>query len=66
MRQQIRPDARVHGIIVKGGDQPNIIPEYTSADFYLRALTKAYCQELLRRFRGPPTAPPPRRDAGSR
>ena len=52
MRQQIRPDARIHGIIVKGGEQPNIIPEYTRADFYLRALTKDYCQELLRRFRG--------------
>jgi amidohydrolase len=50
MRQQIRPDARVHGIIVKGGDQPNIIPEYTRADFYLRALSKDYCQELLPRF----------------
>jgi len=50
MRQQLRPDARIHGIIVKGGDQPNIIPEYTRADFYLRALTKDYCQELLRRF----------------
>jgi len=51
MRQQLRPDARVHGIIVKGGEQPNIIPEYTRADFYLRALSKDYCQELLRRFR---------------
>ena len=50
MRQQIRPDARVHGIITKGGDQPNIIPEYTSADFYLRATTVEYCWELLRRF----------------
>ena len=52
MRQQLRPGARVHGIIVKGGDQPNIIPEYTRADFYLRALNKDYCQELLRRFTG--------------
>jgi amidohydrolase len=51
MRQQLRPDARVHGIIMKGGDQPNIIPEYTSAAFYLRALDTAYCDELLRRFR---------------
>src|SRR3990172_2668319 len=50
MRQQLRPDARVHGVIVKGGEQPNIIPEYTRADFYLRSLTKDYCQELLRRF----------------
>jgi amidohydrolase len=51
MRQQLHPDARVHGIIVNGGDQPNIIPEYTRADFYLRALTTEYLEELLRRFR---------------
>ena len=50
MRQQLRPDARVHGIITNGGAQPNIIPEYTSAAFYLRALDRSYCQELLRRF----------------
>jgi len=50
LRQQLRPDARVHGIIVKGGEQPNIIPEYTRADFYLRALTSDSVKELLRRF----------------
>lgn len=50
MRQQIRPDARIHGIITKGGEQANIIPEYTSAEFYLRATTVDYCWELLRRF----------------
>src|SRR5438128_7683672 len=50
MRQQIRPDARMHGIITKGGEQANIIPEYTSAEFYLRAITVDYCHELLRRF----------------
>src|SRR6266849_1118695 len=52
MRQQLRPDARVHGVITKGGDQANIIPEYTSAEFYLRAPTKDYCKELLGRFEG--------------
>jgi amidohydrolase len=51
MRQQIRPDARIHGVITKGGEQANIIPEYTSAEFYLRGTTVAYCHELLRRFR---------------
>jgi amidohydrolase len=50
MRQQIRPDARVHGVITQGGAQANIIPEYTSAEFYLRATTTEYCRELLRRF----------------
>ncbi len=50
MRQQLRPDARVHGVILDGGRKPNIIPEYTSAEFYLRALDRDYCFELLRRF----------------
>ena len=50
MRQQLRPDARVHGVITNGGQQPNIIPEYASADFYLRSLDKTYLQEVRRRF----------------
>lgn len=37
LRQQLTPDVRIHGIITKGGDAPNIIPEYTQAKFYLRA-----------------------------
>jgi amidohydrolase len=52
MRQQIKPDARIHGIITKGGDQANIIPEHTASEFYLRAPSKEYCRELLRRFEG--------------
>jgi amidohydrolase len=50
MRQQLRPDARMHGIITRGGEQANIIPEYTSAEFYLRSISVEYCWELLRRF----------------
>lgn len=52
MRQQVRPEARMHGIITKGGEQANIIPEYTASEFYLRAPTRDYCTELLRRFEG--------------
>jgi len=52
MRQQIRPEARIHGIITRGGEQANIIPEYTASEFYLRAPTRDYCTELLRRFEG--------------
>jgi amidohydrolase len=50
MRQQLRPDARVHGVIAVGGQQPNIIPEYTAAEFYLRSLDREYLQEIRRRF----------------
>ncbi len=50
MRQQVRPDSRIHGIITVGGQQANIIPEYTAAEFYLRSPDKAYLGELRRRF----------------
>jgi amidohydrolase len=50
MRQQMRPDSRIHGIITVGGQQANIIPEYTAAEFYLRSPAKAYLGELRRRF----------------
>jgi len=50
MRQQIRPDSRIHGIITVGGQQANIIPEYTAAEFYLRSPGKGYLGELRRRF----------------
>ena len=37
LRQQLRDDARVHGIITHGGDASNIIPKYTSARLGVRA-----------------------------
>jgi amidohydrolase len=37
LRQQVRPDCRIHGIITHGGVAPNIIPELASASFYVRA-----------------------------
>jgi amidohydrolase len=37
LRQQVRPEARIHGIITNGGMAPNIIPELAAATFYVRA-----------------------------
>ncbi|MBI5454670.1 MAG: M20 family metallopeptidase [Deltaproteobacteria bacterium] len=37
LRQQLRGDVRVHGIITDGGRAPNIIPERSEASFYVRA-----------------------------
>lgn len=37
LRQQLTSDVRIHGIITHGGDAPNIIPEYASARFFIRA-----------------------------
>ncbi len=50
LRQQMRPDARVHGVIVEGGKAPNVIPDRTVARFYVRAKRRAYLDELVGRF----------------
>ena len=39
-RPQLGVRERVHGIITKGGDAPNIIPEYTEAFYYVRAASE--------------------------
>jgi len=39
LRQHLTPDVRIHGIITHGGDAPNIVPEYASASFSVRAAT---------------------------
>ncbi|XP_030638725.1 peptidase M20 domain-containing protein 2-like [Chanos chanos] len=36
LRQQLKPDWRIHGIIKHGGVKPNIIPDYTELEYYLR------------------------------
>ncbi|MDR6865663.1 amidohydrolase [Microbacterium resistens] len=36
LRQQMRSDARVHGIISDGGQAPNIIPEHTALRVFVR------------------------------
>ena len=51
LRQQTKPDARIHGIITNGGVAPNVIPDYTSALFYIRAEKVAYVEELLKKYR---------------
>ncbi len=39
LRQHLRPSDRVHGIVTKGGDAPNIVPARTSARYMVRAAT---------------------------
>jgi amidohydrolase len=46
LRQQTKPDARIHGIITEGGEACNIIPEHCVCRFYVRAGKKAYLKHL--------------------
>jgi len=50
-RQQLKPDARVHGIIQEGGAAANIIPERTRAWFMLRSPDRADYEAMKVRFR---------------
>ena len=49
MRQQIRPDDRIHGVIEDGGTVPNIIPEYTRMNWYIRSPSMTRADKLLER-----------------
>lgn len=46
LRQHIRPTDRIHGIVVKGGDAPNIVPDHTISKFYVRSRTVAELEDL--------------------
>ena len=50
MRQQLPQDARIHGIITRDGDAPNIIPDYTEAKFYIRASTVKRMMDIYHRM----------------
>lgn len=39
MREHIKPDARIHYVITKGGGQPNVVPPEAEVWYYIRADT---------------------------
>ncbi|MGE5244053.1 MAG: peptidase dimerization domain-containing protein [Betaproteobacteria bacterium] len=46
VRMNIRPEARIEGIIMEGGAAPNVVPDKTSADFYIRYPDEVYLQQV--------------------
>ena len=51
LRQQIKPDHSIHGIITNGGTKPNIIPEKASMEYFIRAPTKSEVYALTKKVR---------------
>jgi amidohydrolase len=51
LRQHIKDDSRIHGIITHGGDAPNVVPHYAAARFFVRAADRAYLEELVAKVR---------------
>lgn len=39
MREHVKPDARIHYVITKGGGQPNVVPPEAEVWYYIRADT---------------------------
>jgi amidohydrolase len=51
LRQQLSPNIRVHGVVRRGGAEPNIIPDSTSLEYFLRGSTFAEVEDLSDRAR---------------
>ena len=48
VRSNIRPEARIQGVIVEGGAAPNVVPDRTVADFYIRYPDAIYLEQVTK------------------
>jgi amidohydrolase len=46
VRSNIRPEARIQGVITEGGAAPNVVPDKTAADFYIRYPDAVYLEQV--------------------
>ena len=46
VRSNIRPEARIQGVITEGGAAPNVVPDRTVADFYIRYPDEVYLRQI--------------------
>ncbi|MCO5176437.1 MAG: M20 family metallopeptidase [Thermomicrobiales bacterium] len=51
LRQHIRMEARIHGIITHGGDAANVVPNHSAGEFLVRADTRDYVDELVEKVK---------------
>lgn len=51
MRLEVTPDVRIHGIITRGGEAANIIPDFSQGRFYLRAAKRETLDQVVERFK---------------
>lgn len=51
LREHIKSDSRVHGVIINGGKAANIVPDYAKSQFYVRSTSKTYNLELLEKIK---------------
>ncbi len=49
LRQHIRPEERIHGVFTDGGVKPNIVPEHSAMQWYIRSATAQSLEPLKSR-----------------
>src|SRR4051795_1343489 len=47
VRPSIRPEARIQGYIMEGGTAPNVVPDRSVADFYIRYPDEVYLAQVV-------------------
>ena len=47
LRQHLRDDVRMHGVITDGGLAPNVVPEFAAANFMLRSRDGQYLSDVV-------------------
>ena len=51
LRQHVKSDVRIHGIIKEGGLAANIVPEKAVAQFYVRAAERDYLNDVVEKVK---------------
>ncbi|MEW6725210.1 MAG: M20 family metallopeptidase [Bacillota bacterium] len=51
LRQHVKDEVRIHGIITKGGVSPNIVPDLAQARMYVRAASRQYLDEVVEKVK---------------
>jgi len=51
LRQHVTSDVRIHGIVTKGGDAPNVVPEYAEGRFSVRAATRSAQRDVMEKVK---------------
>jgi amidohydrolase len=51
LRQHVRDDVRIHGIITDGGKAANVVPDFAAAEFMLRSRDRDYLHEVVDKVR---------------
>lgn len=51
IREHLKDDARVHGIITNGGEAANVVPDKATAQFYVRAQEREYLDEVVEKVK---------------